>query len=44
MIDITGLSFTYPERETPALQDVSLHIDAGEFVLLAGESGCGKAP
>jgi len=43
VIDITGLSFTYPERETPALQDVSLHIDAGEFVLLAGESGCGKS-
>lgn len=43
MIDIIDLSFTYPEREIPALHEVSLHVDAGEFVLLAGESGCGKS-
>lgn len=43
MIDIVGLTYTYPERENPALRDIFLHIDAGEFVLLAGESGCGKS-
>lgn len=43
MIEITNLSFTYPERDMPALREVSLHVNAGEFVLLAGESGCGKS-
>lgn len=43
MIDITNLSFTYPERKIPALHDISLFVDTGEFVLLAGESGCGKS-
>lgn len=39
---IQGLSFTYPERETPALDHVSLEVQPGEFVVLCGPSGCGK--
>jgi len=43
MIDIQRLSYSYPNADRPALQDVSLSIDEGEFVLLAGSSGSGKS-
>jgi|Deesub1362A_J573_1020465.scaffolds.fasta_scaffold00272_37 energy-coupling factor transport system ATP-binding protein len=38
-----GLHFTYSGSQTPALVDVSITIDEGEFVLLAGPSGSGKS-
>ena len=38
-----GLHFTYSGSQTPALVDVSIAIDEGEFVLLAGPSGSGKS-
>ncbi len=39
---INGLTFTYPGRETPALQDIVLTVTSGEFVTICGKSGCGK--
>ena len=39
---IKNLTFTYPEQEKPALDDISLSIKRGEFVTLSGPSGCGK--
>lgn len=40
---ITDLSFTYPTESVPALQNVSLSIEAGSFAVLCGRSGCGKS-
>jgi energy-coupling factor transporter ATP-binding protein EcfA2 len=43
MIEIRGLSYTYPEQADPALNNITLEVQAGEFVLLAGPSGSGKS-
>ncbi len=42
ILQIDDLSFRYPEAERPTLSGVSLTVEAGEFVLLAGVSGGGK--
>ncbi|MCL2839001.1 MAG: ATP-binding cassette domain-containing protein [Oscillospiraceae bacterium] len=39
---IENLTFTYPNGERAALNDVNLTIPQGEFVTLCGPSGCGK--
>lgn len=43
MIQVQALSFSYPNTKTPALKNVKVEIDSGEFVLLAGASGSGKS-
>jgi energy-coupling factor transport system ATP-binding protein len=43
MIEITNLTYTYPQSDQPALQDVNWRARAGDFVLLAGASGSGKS-
>jgi energy-coupling factor transporter ATP-binding protein EcfA2 len=42
IIDVKGLSYTYPESEIPSLIDVDFKAEPGEFVLVTGPSGCGK--
>jgi energy-coupling factor transport system ATP-binding protein len=37
------VTFSYPETSFPALRDVSLSIDAGQFALVVGASGSGKS-
>jgi len=39
---VENLSFAYPGRTKPALDDINLTIKQGEFILLCGKSGCGK--
>ena len=41
-IEIKNLEFTYPNRSTPVLSNISLEINEGDFVVLFGKSGCGK--
>lgn len=39
---VEHLSFAYPGRERPALDDVSFSVERGEMITLCGRSGSGK--
>ncbi|MBA2763664.1 MAG: ATP-binding cassette domain-containing protein, partial [Thermoleophilaceae bacterium] len=43
MVLAERFSYAYPELDRPALGEITLEIEAGSFVLLAGESGSGKS-
>lgn len=40
---IKNLTFTYPLKEEPALKNINLTIEYGEFITIIGKSGCGKS-
>ncbi len=43
MIELSHVTYTYPDQTTPALADFSAAIRPGEFVLVVGPSGSGKS-
>lgn len=43
LIDIRGVSFRYGQDHEPALDNVDLQVNKGEFVVITGPSGCGKS-
>jgi len=42
IVQANHLSFTYTGASKPSIEDISLGIASGEFVVLTGPSGCGK--
>lgn len=42
-LEIKNLTYYYPETDKPALDDIHLSINEGEFVLVVGGSGSGKS-
>lgn len=43
LIEITGVDFTYNELETPALNNINLSVESGEFITVIGGNGSGKS-
>jgi energy-coupling factor transporter ATP-binding protein EcfA2 len=43
VLRLGAVTYTYPGASRPALDDVSLVVEPGEFVVLAGGSGSGKS-
>lgn len=42
-IQVRNLSFSYPETQKPALENINLTINKGDFIGLIGTSGSGKS-
>lgn len=42
ILTVKNLNFSYPDAASPALENISFSVSEGEFIVLCGESGCGK--
>jgi energy-coupling factor transport system ATP-binding protein len=43
MIELSGVTYTYPLTDAPALRDVSLSVPPGQFCAVVGANGAGKS-
>ncbi|MFH1402782.1 MAG: energy-coupling factor transporter ATPase [Candidatus Altiarchaeota archaeon] len=43
MVELRDVSYWYPGRDEPAVENLSLSIYRSEFILVSGSSGCGKS-
>jgi len=43
MIEFRDVTYAYPESDSPVLENLSLRVEEGEFVLVIGPSGAGKS-
>jgi energy-coupling factor transport system ATP-binding protein len=43
IVEIENLTYRYPHTNHPALRDLSLQVEAGEFVAVIGANGAGKS-
>lgn len=43
MLQLQGITFTYPQQQFATLRELSWQISAGEHVALIGKTGCGKS-
>ena len=43
LISLSNVTYSYPNTTKPALRDMSLEVEEGEFLLVAGVSGSGKS-
>ena len=42
IFSVKNLSFTYPQMQEKALDNVNFTVKRGEFCVVCGQSGCGK--
>jgi len=43
VIEFNNLSFTYRDSDKKAIDDISIHIDEGDYVICMGHTGAGKS-
>ena len=41
-VSLNGVGLTYPEKELPALENISLHLVSGKSLAIVGSTGAGK--
>ncbi|MDF7681297.1 cysteine/glutathione ABC transporter ATP-binding protein/permease CydC [Enterobacteriaceae bacterium ESL0689] len=42
-LSLDQITFRYPQQSAPALENVSLQVDAGAHIAIIGSTGCGKS-
>lgn len=43
IVEFVNTTFTYKHRDKPSIENVTLTVQAGDFLLLTGPTGCGKS-
>lgn len=42
ILQVENLSFSYPNTKERAIKDITFSVSEGDFIVICGESGCGK--